>query len=230
MKFRFINLLFIFIGIAVGIILALQIRAEPIGGVSSPWTQLETQKSLLATFSLEQDELNTRLTEIEKKLTEANRIIENRSSRETQKTLSRLKELTGFNSIDGMGVRITLEDNANVSRLNFSSGSEYFVQASDLRDLVNALFLQNAKAIAINGKRVMPLTPIQPVFDSMLIGNFQIGSPFVITAIGNTTALKEAVKSIQQRKIQIFVDTSVELKIDPLDSIRPLKYLSETSL
>lgn len=226
MNTRFVSSIFIVIGIAVGIILALQIRAKPITGTSSPVSQLEIQKSLLSTFSAEQDQLKKKLATIESKLKESQNIMEQRSSRETQKTLAHLKNLIGFDSVSGNGIRITLNDNAAVSRTNFSSLNENFVQATDIRDLINALFLQDAKAIAINGKRVLPLTLIQPVFDSMLVGNFQIVSPFIVTAIGNPESLKESLKYIKKRQLQIFVDSPVSLDINPLDSLSPVQFLS----
>lgn len=228
MKIRLFNLFFVIIGIAIGIILSLQIRAQPVGTSSSPVKQLAVQKSLLNTFAAQQEELKKKLSEIEQKLTDAKRIIEKRTSKETQETLARLKSLTGFDAAEGEGIRITVSDSPSVSRVDFSAVNENFVQASDLRDLVNALFLQDAKAIAINGKRILPLTPIQPVFDSILVGNFQIASPFTVSAIGNPESLTQAVSNIQKRRIQVFVDSPIALTIDPADSPRSLKFVTLT--
>lgn len=229
MKIRLFNLFFVIIGVAIGIILSLQIRAQPVGTSSSPVKQLAIQKSLLNTFAAQQEELKKQLSEIEQKLTDAKRIIEKRTSKETQETLAQLKSLTGFDTVQGEGIRITLSDSPSVSRVDFSAVNENFVQASDLRDLINALFLQDAKAIAINGKRILPLTPIQPVFDSILVGNFQIASPFTVSVIGNPESLTQAVNNIQKRKIQVFLDSPVTLTIDPADSPRSLKFISLTS-
>ncbi len=226
MKNRFINLFFISIGVAIGIILSLQIRAQPVGTSSSPEKQLAIQKSLLNSFSAEQEELKKKLLSIEEKLASAKAVMEKRSSGETQETLTRLKQKTGFDTVSGEGIRITLSDNPSVSRVDFSALNENFVQASDMRDLVNALFLQDARAIAINEKRILPFTSIQPVFDSILVGNFQIGSPFTISAVGNPNALQEAIKGLYKRKIQIFVDLPATLTIVPADNPRSLKFLS----
>lgn len=229
MKFRFINLFFIIIGVAIGIILSLQIRAQPVGTSSSPVKQLALQKSLMDSFSADQEQLKKKLIGIEQKLKEAKEIIARRSSKETRETLTRLKNLTGFDKVSGEGIRITLSDHPSVSRTDFSAANENFVQASDLRDLVNALFLQDAKAIAINEKRVLPLTPIQPVFDSILIGNFQMGSPFTIAAIGNVDSLNEAVQRVRRRKIQIFADGPMPLTIGSMENPPSLKFLSINS-
>lgn len=226
MHIRLLDLVFIAIGITIGIILSLQIRADPIRSGSFPLEQLEVKKSLLESFFLEQENLKKELQGIEEKKKEAQNVIERRSSSKTRRTLDRLKKLTGFQSLEDKGVRITLSDHSSVSRADFSSINENFVQATDLRDIVNGLFLKDAAGISINGKRISPLTSIQSAFDNILVGNFQIVPPFSIEAIGNPVALQEAVHSVKKSKIRIFVDSVSKLKIPSLDSIRSIKFIS----
>lgn len=229
MRSRLFDFVFISIGITIGIILSLQIRANPVKSGSFPLQQLEVKKSLLEAFSFEQENLKKQLTAIEVKKEEAQDIVERRFSKETRRTIERLKELTGFQVIEGKGIRITLSDNPSVVRSDFSSINENFVQATDLRDLVNGLFLQDAVAISVNEKRIIPLTPIQSAFDSMLVGNFQITPPFIFEAVGNPESLQEALRFIKKSKIQIFTDIFGNLKIPPLESSRSMKFTSLTS-
>jgi uncharacterized protein YlxW (UPF0749 family) len=226
MRIRLVNISFIVIGVIIGSILALQIRAKPVNVGSYPLDQLEVQRSLLTAFSSEQDVLKKSLATIEQKLEEEKTFLEKISSKETKNELARLKSLTGLDVVEGEGIKITLKDNSTFSRTDFSAVNENFVQATDLRDLVNLLFLQDAKAIAINDIRVLPLTPVQPVFDSVLVGNLQIGSPFEIVAIGNIDSLLEATKTIKKRKIQVYVDSPIFAKINPTDNPRELKFIS----
>lgn len=226
MKFRLVDIFFIVIGLAVGAILSLQVRSHPVASGSFSLDQLEIKKTLLETFSIEQAELKKKLALVEAKKAESQKIIEGRSSRQTLEILNHLKALTGLNGVQGQGIRITLGDNPAVSRLDFSALNENFVQATDLRDLVNALFAKEAKAIAVNGKRIEPLTPVQSVFDSILIGNLQIAPPFVVDAVGSSSALQEAVHSLRQKKIQISVEVVGNLKIAPIETLRALQYLS----
>lgn len=230
MKLRLVDLFFILIGTAVGIILSLQIQAKPPRLGSFPLDQLEIQKSLLQGFSSEQDILQSTLAELDNKLQEVQETIERKSSKQTTNRLNYLKSLTGFNAPTGEGVRITMSDNPEVARNDFSSLNENFVQATDLRDMANALFLQDATAISINGRRITPLTPIQPVFDTILVGNFQITAPFTIEAVGPAASLSAAPRHIETRKIHVFVETIASLKLNPLDSSPPPSFLSLTSL
>lgn len=224
-RLNLISIVFIFIGIMIGIILSLQVRANPVSLGSFPLEQLEIQKSLLDSFSLEQRDLKQKLDAVETKINEAQQIVEKKSPPKVLKSLDDLKSLTGFKSIKGVGIRIILNDNAAVNRMYFSSTNENFVQATDLRDLVNLLFLKDAQAISINGKRVTPFISIQSVFDSILIGNYQISPPFIIEAIGNTEALLEAVRQFNKRKIQLFIDEAVQLDIKNLETVPSLQFL-----
>lgn len=226
MKYKSIPAIFILIGVLIGIILTLQVRAQPVKIGSFPLDQYEVQKSLLNNFSSEQGQLKKRLAETEIKLKEARKVYERGKSRQTLNLLNDLRSQGGFGTVEGEGIRITLNDNTNVTRVDFFSTNEFFVQASDLRDLVNILFLKDARGISINGKRVMPLTPIQSVFDSIFIGNFQITSPFTIEAAGNPGALEEGVYSLGRKKIQISVNRLPSVSISPGDDSRTIKFLS----
>lgn len=226
MKLRPINFVFVMIGLVIGIILSLQIQSHPVMFGSYPLDQLEVRKSLFQSFSLQQEELNTHLAALRLKKEEVQSMLERRSSKETRLFLEKLKRQTGMMAATGEGIRITLSDNPAVVRNDFSSANENFVQATDLRDLINVLFLKDAAAVAVNGKRITPLTPIQPAFDSVLVANFQVNAPFIVEAIGNSESLKEAPHNLKTRKIHIFYDAPVPLKMEALEGGRPLKHLN----
>ena len=221
MKFLYIG-----IGLAIGIILSLQIRAQPVAVGSFPAEQIELQKVIFDTFSSEQVSLKERLDIITSKSQEAHKLMEQRSSAKVLKRFDSLKSLTGFKEILGTGIRITLSDNLSTIKTDLAAVNENFVQASDLRDLINALFLQDAIAVRVNGKRIMPLTTIQSVFDNVLIDNVQMHAPFTVEAIGNTESLFAALQYINKRKLQIFVDQDVSLKIPAQDVIKGFKFAS----
>ena len=92
MRLNLINIVFIFIGIMIGIILSLQIRANPVSLGSFPLKQLEIQKSLLDSFSLEQRDLKQKLDAVETKINEAQQIVEKKSPPKVLKLLDDLKK------------------------------------------------------------------------------------------------------------------------------------------
>ncbi|MCS4484343.1 DUF881 domain-containing protein [Gleimia sp. 6138-11-ORH1] len=67
------------------------------------------------------------------------------------------------------------------------------VQDQDLRLLLNELWRSKAEAIAINGIRIGPHTPVRTAGSSVLV-NFQpVASPYEITAIGSSGELTKGV-------------------------------------
>lgn len=214
------------IGVLIGVVLALQVRTNPVKIGSFPLDQIEVQKSLLSTFSVEQEQLKGNLSDIEIRLAESKQILENRTSRQILDLLQRLRNFSGFSNVSGAGLQIILNDNPDVSRLDFSDTNEYFVQASDLRDVVNSLFLNDAAAVSVNGKRISPLTSIKSVFDTILVGNFQIGSPFIVQAVGNPEQLESALDSLKHRKIRLLFNYSEKIIIPPAQGIPSTNFLS----
>ncbi|PJC36720.1 hypothetical protein CO046_04325 [Candidatus Peregrinibacteria bacterium CG_4_9_14_0_2_um_filter_53_11] len=227
MRTRLVEVSFVSIGLVIGVILALQIGTTPVYVGSYPLDQIEVQKQLLTTFSTEQEQLKRRLEDVQARRDEVRAIIERHSSPQLVEELGELKSYAGFDTVSGHGVRITLNDKA-IDRINYTSLNQYFVQAADLRDLMNALFLQDAQAISINGRRVLPLTAVQSAFDTIFVGNLQISAPFVVEAVGNPEALKYALTLLPKKEISIYTEDVSELTIAPQETLRPLNYLSLT--
>lgn len=226
MHSRFLPSLFLLVGLVIGVILTLQIRAKPVSPDYSPSRQIENQTALLTTFREEHDDLQKRLGVLRDKRKDAQFIIDRRSSSESRQRIEHLKEKASLASVDGGGIRITLSDNLSVTRIDFSSFDENYVQSSHVRDLVNLLFHKNAEAISVNGRRITPLTSIQSLFDTILVGNFRALPPFVIKAIGNPDELLEGVSIFRKgKRIGVFSDTDVTTEIPPLESDRMTKYL-----
>lgn len=226
MRIHFLPFLFLLVGSIIGVILTLQIRAKPVSRDFSPVGRIENQTALLSTFRQEQDDLQKKLDILRDKRKAAQVIIDQRSSPENRRRIEHLKERASLAPVQGSGLSITLNDSNLVTRIDFSSYNENFVQSSNLRDLVNLLFLKNATAISVNGRRITPLTSIQSLFDTILVGNFRAIPPFVVEAIGNIEELSESVNMFRKgKKIEIFSDTTVGIEISPLESDRITKYL-----
>lgn len=86
----------------------------------------------------------------------------------------------------GPGVALQFDDAPEPLPAGASS-SEYRVQAEDLRDLVAALWLSGADAIAINGERVVTTTAITDIGGTVLVNSAYLAPPYVVTAIGGAS-------------------------------------------
>lgn len=228
MKIRLVDGVFIGIGVVIGTILVLQIQSSPVSFGSSTPEQIELRRDLFHDYRLEQEVLGKQLEALDSKQKELETIIEQRTSKDTRDKLQQLRSLTGFADEKGSGIVITLNDSATASRADYSVTSDNFVQSADLRDAVNALFLQEAKAVSVNGERVTPLTSIRSAFDSIFIGNIQVTAPFIIRAIGNQGALEGARDAIRQNGIRVFIDRKNQIEIAASKLKPDVEYITKT--
>lgn len=89
--------------------------------------------------------------------------------------LNDLGAQAGSAPVSGTGVEVTVTDGG-------PSGGE--VQDSDLRALVNALWIAGAKAISVNGQRLSTLSSLRNSGTVIRLNNVSLSSPYVVTAVG----------------------------------------------
>ncbi len=148
------------------------------------------------------------------------------SSEETselvEKELEEAKLMLGKTDVIGNGIQVTLVD---------TNEAEY--SARDLLNLVNELRAAGAEAIAINGERIVNLTDIVDVSNSILVNSNRISSPYIIQAIGEQNYLQSALKikngylDVKQKEgYNISVESKNNIKINAYSKDFNLKYIN----
>ncbi|WP_164512429.1 DUF881 domain-containing protein [Nocardioides baekrokdamisoli] len=89
--------------------------------------------------------------------------------------LNNLGAQAGSAPVSGTGIQVTVTDGG-------SSGGQ--VQDSDLRALVNALWIAGAKAISINGERLSTRSAMRNSGSVIRLNGVSLSSPYVVTAVG----------------------------------------------
>jgi uncharacterized protein YlxW (UPF0749 family) len=114
------------------------------------------------------------------------------ASRILNEQLQAVKVSAGLVAVHGPGVTVTMDD----SRQKPPSGMEfdYIVHDSDIRTVVNELWIAGAEAISINGQRVVASTGIRCPGPVTQINGVPISPPYVIKAIGPADTLESALK------------------------------------
>lgn len=209
---------FVFIGLLIGTILAMQIRSEPLISGGEPAEEIRLKNRMLAVFTEEHRTLSAEITAAQQKRKQLEESYEKNTSKKQQELLKNLREKASYNEVAGPGITITIED-------GYSLGGD-FLQVPVLRDLVNSLFLQGAHALMINGHRVTALTPIRAAFDTIFIGNHQLASPFTIVAIGNPESLEYGTASLARRKLKVRIQKHDSVGIDSVESLPTILYTS----
>ena len=108
--------------------------------------------------------------------------------------LNYLKEFTGTSQVLGEGIILTIKDSEKDLEEN-QNPNDLLVHDIDILRIINDLKKAGAKAISINGERLINLSKIKCSGPTIKVNDKTYGQPFVIKAIGNIETLKSALIS-----------------------------------
>jgi uncharacterized protein YlxW (UPF0749 family) len=130
-----------------------------------------------------------------------------------QDQVSDLRAHAGLTTLRGPGVEVDLADGVPGS----DSGSEpgYLVNFKDVQDLVNLLFARGAEGIAVNGRRITPLSAFSGSGGQVVIDQGPpVKSPLTILAVGDRNRMEasltdpSALPDIRAREVQYRLQVS----------------------
>jgi len=130
-----------------------------------------------------------------------------------QNQVADLRAHAGLTTLHGPGVEVDLADGVPGS----DSGSEpgYLVNFKDVQDLVNLLFAKGAEGIAVNGRRITPLTAFSGSGGQVVIDQGPpITSPLTLLAVGDRNRMEAALTDpsglpdIRAREVQFQLQVS----------------------
>jgi uncharacterized protein YlxW (UPF0749 family) len=144
-----------------------------------------------------------------------------------QSQVADLRAHAGLTLLHGPGVEVDLKNGMPAP----SQGAQaaYLVNFQDVQDVVNLLFAQGAEGIAVNGRRITPLTAFSGSEGQVVIDQGPpLSSPMKVLAVGDrnrmVTALNDpsALPDIRAREVQfqlgITVTGSPDLALPAYDS------------
>lgn len=222
------------IGLFIGLFFASQFNSNVLVGSPFPADQIEARDAVMKTFLDEQSFLQNRIVELRSTIEEQQKKNESLISTTKLSALDELKNRIGISALRGPGIRLVIDDSPAADRSTME-GDQSLVQAADIRDIVNLLWSSQAEGISINQQRMLATSPITAVGGSILINNFHITPPFVVTAIGDMefmlqrlqdrNSLTELKKRAQQLKIPIYVSGEKQIALPAFSGNINLKYL-----
>lgn len=171
------------------------------------------------------EELNKQIEEMERKSASTDRRV-----KELKKQLDLLREEVGMTAIIGEGIEVTLKD-AEVS-VGLIEENQAVVHDSDLRLLVNGLYLGGAKAVSINGERITSVSSIRCVGPTILVNSKRISSPFLVRAIGDPKSLIEGIykePTLNYYITQLFPEIGISFSIKKKDKLKIPAYKGNLS-
>lgn len=143
--------------------------------------------------------------------------------------VEKLRMFSGAIKVKGQGVEITLADASYVR--SEENANNYIVHDGHIHKVVNELLASGAKAIAINGQRLLHDSFIACIGPVISVDGNEYNAPFVISAIGDLEVLNSALNLPQGVKEQLLLD-NIEVKIEKKNEIilEPYLGLSEEQI
>lgn len=129
--------------------------------------------------------------------------------------LLRLSQLTGTHKSIGEGILIKLSD-SNKPLRHGENPNLGLVHNTDLLNIINHLWAGGAKAISVNGIRIVNSSAITCIGPTLLINKTRIVPPFIIKAIGDSDSLQ---KSLSNSNIQILEMYGLKFSIERYDKL-----------
>jgi uncharacterized protein YlxW (UPF0749 family) len=129
--------------------------------------------------------------------------------------VEKLRLYAGVIKTRGPGIVVTLED---ATYDGISNPNNYIVHEIHIHKLINELLASGAKAIAINGQRLLHNSYITCIGPVISVDGNEYNAPFVISAIGDPEVLNSALNIAQGVKVQLVLD-NIEVKIEKKEEI-----------
>jgi uncharacterized protein YlxW (UPF0749 family) len=154
-----------------------------------------------------------------------------------QNQVSDLRAHAGLTAMHGPGVEVRLAN--GVPGPDTSGQARYLVNFQDVQDVVNLLFAQGAEAIAVNGRRITPLTAYSGSAGQVVIDQGPpLSSPIKVSAVGDrnrmVSALDDpsALPDIRARQVQFQLHLTLigiaDLALPPYDSSLQIPHVNPT--
>ena len=142
-------------------------------------------------------------------------------------------------SVSGPGVRVILDDAPpDVPTDGQASVNDLVVHQEDVDNTMNALWRGGAEAMAVQGVRVTPNTPVRCIGNVILVGSGTYAPPYRIEAIGDPSALTAAVENDKQvliyrqyadrYRLGWAVEESSDLTFPPMTEVLQPKFAQKT--
>src|SRR5690349_464996 len=195
------------VALATGFVLAGQVKAQlltPSNQVARYQALVLSVQELEATNSDSRREIAALRGEIDS--LEADAAARSAATQSLRGQVDDLRSHAGLVAMHGPGVEVDLRDGDASSA---ATGTAYLVNFEDVQDVVNLLFAQGAEGVAVNGRRITPLTAFSGSAGEVVIDQGPpLASPLKVVAVGDRNRMvaalddPSALGSIRAREVE----------------------------
>ncbi len=192
----------------------IKIKEEPLNRLKELQREINAKEEQKKRLEQENLELNKEFEEAR------NMMIQNMKTESTElksiiSDYDYVLHFAGMKSFVGQGIRVTLADKEGIAYDSTTDSSE-IVHDGDLRIIVEFFKSNYFDAIAVNGERISPMSPLLCTGPSVLVNRVYHSSPFVIEGgLEGIDNIEDFFKQLQdQQFIKAMKDRGLKLKIE----------------
>jgi uncharacterized protein YlxW (UPF0749 family) len=226
------------VALVTGFVVAGQVKAElltPSNQVARYQALVRSVQDLESANASSRNEISALRAQIDALETEA--AGRSAATQALQDKVSDLRAHAGLTALHGPGVEVRLANGAPGP--DTSGQARYLVNFQDVQDVVNLLFAQGAEAIAVNGRRITPLTAFSGSAGQVVIDQGPpLSSPVKVSAIGDRNRMvsvlddPSALPDIRARQVQFQLHLTflgiADLTLPAYDSSLRIPHVSPT--
>ena len=196
------------VALATGFVLADQIRAQlltPSNQVARYQALLRSVQELESTNAGYRSQIAQLRAEIDALESEA--AARSATTQSLNNQVADLRAHAGLVAMHGPGIVVVLRN--GIAGPGSGGGMGYLVNFQDVQDVVNLLYVQAAEGIAVNGRRLTPLTPFSGSEGQIVIDKGPpLSSPIMVVGVGDRNRMSDALSDqsslpdIRAREVQ----------------------------
>ena len=192
----------------------IKIKEEPLNRLKELQREINAKEEQKKRLEQENLELNKEFEEAR------NMMIQNMKTESTElksiiSDYDFVLHFAGMKSFEGQGIKVTLADKEGIAYDSTTDSSE-IVHDGDLRIIVEFFKSNYFDAIAVNGERISPMSPLLCTGPSVLVNRVYHSSPFVIEGgLEGIDNIEDFFKQLQdQQFIKAMKDRGLKLEIE----------------
>jgi uncharacterized protein YlxW (UPF0749 family) len=176
-----------------GSLFASSVRASQDGDLRPDQAELP---DLIRAQNRTNEDRSSRLDELQTRVDEATAGLAPRDleTRELERRANDLAAAAGRTPVVGPALRVTLDD-AKLPGGELPAGADpddYVIHQQDVQAVVNALWAGGAEAMMLQDQRVISTSAVRCVGNTLILQGRVYSPPYVVTAIGDTRAMRRA--------------------------------------
>jgi uncharacterized protein YlxW (UPF0749 family) len=186
--------------------------AEASNGIDLRPQRAATLAELVQAESGRVDRLQHRAGELEDDIRALTARVDTSVTGRLQERAQRLRTVAGMQPVSGQALRVTLDDAPDDQPVPEGlDANAMVVHQQDLQAVVNALWAGGAKAISLQGQRLISTTGIKCVGNTVVLHGVPYSPPYEIVAVGDPARLQQALDA------SAYVQTYLQYTQEPVN-------------